>query len=231
MAQADFDKANQSYQREQYKEAIQGYQKLLNDGQESAELHFNLGNCYYKLHEVAPAIYHYEKALQLNPNDREIQTNLVYANKRTIDDIKVIPKVGFHQLIGSYTSALKPSSWGIWAIVLSFMAVGLFIGFYLSYVGLFKRLYFIGMMCLLLGVAVTTIAGFYEQNRIDSMHPAIVFDETAPVKSEPKASAPDAFVLHAGTKVEVLETLANWRKIELSDETTGWIDADKLKEL
>ena len=39
----------------------------LKSGKESAEVYFNLGNAYYKLNRVAPAIYNYEKSLQLKP--------------------------------------------------------------------------------------------------------------------------------------------------------------------
>jgi len=46
----------------------------------------------------------------------------------------------------------------------------------------------------------------------------IVFAETASVKSEPKITATDAFVLHEGTKVYILESIANWKKVELTDE-------------
>lgn len=45
------------------------------------------------------------KALQLSPNDQEIQTNLDFARKMAIDDIKIIPKVGFQKMIADFTSA------------------------------------------------------------------------------------------------------------------------------
>jgi hypothetical protein len=41
-------------------------------------------NCYYKLNKVAPAIYSYEKALVLSPNDKEILNNLKFAQKELL---------------------------------------------------------------------------------------------------------------------------------------------------
>jgi len=38
-------------------------------------------------------------------------------------------------------------------------------------------------------------------------------------------------VLHEGTKVFVLETLDNWKKIQLTDKTQGWIEKDAIREL
>jgi tetratricopeptide (TPR) repeat protein len=64
---------------------------VLKTNQHSSELYFNLGNCYYKLNKVAPAIYSYEK-VSAESNDKEILNNLKFAQKRTIDEVKVIPK-------------------------------------------------------------------------------------------------------------------------------------------
>ena len=87
------------------------------------------------------------------------------------------------------------------------------------------------MFVVLLGITLSVSAGIFEQNRLENEKPAIVFAETAPVKSEPKTASPDAFILHEGTKVYILESIANWKKIELTDETTGWIESSAIKEL
>ena len=109
LAQTAFEKGNQYYAKENYQAAISSFESVVNSGKQSAELFFNLGNCYYKLHKVAPAIYNYEKALLLSPNDIEIKTNLEFARKMAIDDIKVIPKVGFSKLIGKNIYDVVPA--------------------------------------------------------------------------------------------------------------------------
>ena len=48
-AQSKFDVANGLYQKNDFKGAAQLYESVLQSGEESAELHYNLGNCYYKL--------------------------------------------------------------------------------------------------------------------------------------------------------------------------------------
>lgn len=74
-------------------------------------------------------------------------------------------------------------------------------------------------------------ASWFEKEQDDSVQPAIVFAEVISVKNEPRENATDAFVLHEGTKVFVLEKLDNWKKIQLTDETEGWIMSDAIKEL
>jgi tetratricopeptide (TPR) repeat protein len=231
LAQTAFETGNQFYQKENYQAAINSYESILNSGKHSAEVYFNLGNCYYKLNKVAPAIYNFEKALLLNPNDKDIQTNLDFARKTTIDDIKVVPKVGFQKLIQDVTSKYHYDTWAWITVTLAFVFLFFFVGYYFSQTTLLKRVFFIGMFLFLLAIVVSVSSAIYEKNHYENEKPAIVFAEITTVKSEPKNSSPDAFVLHEGAKVYVLESIANWKKIELTDETTGWIQADAIKEL
>jgi tetratricopeptide (TPR) repeat protein len=230
-AQKAFEQGNQFYQKEKYQEAIKSYESVLASGKQSAELYFNLGNSYYKLHKVAPAIYNLEKALQLNPSDADIQTNLDFARKMAIDDIKEVPKVGFNKLLQDLTSSYHFDTWAWIAVILSFVFLGFFAAYYYSPTAFKKRMYFTAMFLVLLGITISFSSGMYEKNRTSKEKPAIVFAEKVEVKSEPKASSPNAFILHEGTKVNVLESIANWKKIQLADETTGWIESESIKEL
>lgn len=230
-AQNAFEKGNQSYQKENFQEAITHYESVLASGKHSAEIYFNLGNCYYKLHKIGPAIYNYEKASLLNPNDIEIKTNLDFARKMTIDDIKIIPKVGFNKLIEDFTANYYYDTWAWIAVVFAFVFLGFFIGYYFSGTAFKKRIYFVGMFLFLVGITISVFAGIYEKNRISNDKPAILFAETASVKGEPKPNASETILLHEGTKVYVIESIANWKKIQLTDETTGWIREDAIKEL
>ena len=231
LAQTAFDQGNKFYEKENYQAAIKSYQSVVNTGKQSAELYFNLGNCYYKIQKVAPAIYNYEKALLLSPNDTEIITNLEFARKMAIDDIKVIPKVGFSKLIQDFTAKYYYDTWAWIAVAFAFLFLLFFVGYYFSHSTVLKRVFFFGMFFWLLGIGLSTASGFYEKGRVDNERPAIVFAETASVKSEPKITATDAFVLHEGTKIYILESIANWKKVELTDETTGWIEENAIKEI
>lgn len=230
-AQTAFDQGNKYYEKENYEAAISSYESVVNSGKQSAELYFNLGNCYYKLHKVAPAIYNYEKALLLSPNDAEIKTNLEFARKMTIDDIKVIPKVGFNKLIQDFTAKYYYDTWAWIAVGFAFLFLLFFVGYYFSQTTVLKRIFFFGMFVWLIGIGLSTASGFYEKGRMDNERPAIVFAENAPLKSEPKSGGQDAAVLHEGTKVYILESIANWKKVELTDETTGWIEDSSIKEI
>ena len=75
----------QEYRQGKYLEAADTYKKMLTEGQESAQLYYNLGNCYYKLGENTQAILNYERALLLNPADRDARYNLQMAQSQAVD--------------------------------------------------------------------------------------------------------------------------------------------------
>ena len=231
LAQNGFEKGNALYQKGEYEAAISAYESVLNGKQQSAEVYFNLGNCYYKLNKVAPAIYNYEKALVFHPNDSEIRNNLKFAQKMTIDEIKEVPKVGFAKLLRDFTAIFHYDSWAWIAVSLSTLFLLFFVGYYFSQITLWKRIFFIGMFVLVFLILISVLAAIFEKDHDVNERPAIIFAEVAEVKGEPKASSSDVFVLHEGTKVYIKETLDNWRKVELTDGSEGWMESSSLKEV
>ncbi|MEY2693305.1 MAG: hypothetical protein RIT03_1696 [Bacteroidota bacterium] len=231
LAKTGFEEGNDWYKKGDYNQAILAYQSVLENHKESADLYFNLGNCYYKLNKVAPAIYNYEKALYLNPTDAEIQNNLKFAHKMTIDEIKVVPKVGFAQMLHEQMSVFHYDSWAWIAVCFSFVFLACFIGYYFSPYAAKKRLFFVGMFVFLILLFVAIISAVVEKKYSTSEHPAIVFAEMASVKSEPKSGSSEVVLLHEGAKVFVLDSLDNWKKIQLTDGTDGWINQDLIKQV
>jgi tetratricopeptide (TPR) repeat protein len=223
-AQNSFEKGNTLYKNGEYQQAIDVYESIIKeDKQQSAELYFNLGNSYYKLNKVAPSIYNYENPETLN--------NLKFAKKLTIDEIKEVPKVGFAKLIQNFTGIFNYNTWAKISVAIAFVFLLCFIGYYFSQLTLSKRIYFIGMFILLVALFLSVAAGMSEKDHFDNDRPAIVFAEISEVRSEPQKAGSPIFLLHEGAKVYVKETLLNWKKIELTDGTEGWIDSSTIKEV
>jgi tetratricopeptide (TPR) repeat protein len=226
-----FEKGNELYRKEKYAEAAAEYEKVLHTKKESAELYFNLGNSYYKLNKVAPVIYNYEKALLLNPGDADIENNLKFAHKMMIDEVKEVPRAGFKKLIHDFTSACSYDCWAWIAVALAVTFLLAFCGYYFSGTTIYKRIFFIAMFVIALGIVLSILSAVFEKERNTNERPAIVFSGIASVKSEPKSSAADASVLHEGTKVYVLETLDNWKRVTLPDGSNGWMESEAIKEI
>ena len=213
------------YQNGKYAEAAKAYESVLGANKESVELYFNLGNCYYKLQKTAPAIYNYEKALVLDPSNKDALNNIKFAQKQTIDEIKVIPKVGFAKLLRDFTGIYPFDTWAYISVGFAFLFLLFFIGYYFSQIVAVKRIFFVGMFVILLLLVMSVSAAFFEKSHFDNERPAIVFAEVCRRKKRTSKRKSTTFVLHAGTKVYVEETLGYWKKIQLTDGTEGWIDS------
>ena len=151
---ATFKTANELYNKEKFSEAIQSFESIVNQGRESADLYFNIANCYYKLGKVAPAIYYYEKALLLNPDNEAIQTNLSFAQKMAIDDIKILPEVGFKKILKEYTRVFHYDTWAWIAVFIAFLSLLSFLGYYFGTTVLLKRTFFTLFLLFLVGIGI-----------------------------------------------------------------------------
>ncbi|WP_431157264.1 tetratricopeptide repeat protein [Winogradskyella poriferorum] len=224
-----FEEANALYNDGKFAEAIDKYESILDSDVHSAELYFNLANANYKLNNIAPSVYYYEKALLLNPNDEEIKNNLAFAQNMTIDAIDKVPDVGFSKIIKNFVNTLSSDTWAIIAVIGVFIFVLLFLLYHFSQATSRKRLAFVVSIASLF-IAILSVVMAFQKVRLDAKkNPAIVFAQESRVKSDPNKSSEEVFRLHEGTKVQVLETYEDWNKIQLADNSVGWIQSQDIK--
>jgi tetratricopeptide (TPR) repeat protein len=227
--EALFKSASEAYNEGDYNKAVASYLKILENGKHSAALYFNLGNAYYKLNKIAPSIYYYEKALLLTPNDREIKENLAFAQNMTLDAVEKLPETGFARLYNNAREWMSFDQWSFAAIVFVLLFVISYIAFYYLKYTYQKRLAFITSITSLLLSLISLVIAFILYTDFNAQEPAIVFAEEVVVRSEPNSRGAQAFVLHEGTKVEVVDQLNDYKKIQLLDGKTGWIPASEIK--
>jgi tetratricopeptide (TPR) repeat protein len=224
-----FVSANNLYKEGKIEQAIETYKKIESQNLVSAELYYNLGNCYYKLNKVGPSIYNYEKALQIDPLNEEVKNNLIFAKRLAIDSIEELPASFLQKFNKNYLQKLSYNQWAILVVFLSFLGSILFLLFYFADVPSRKRLYFstsiISFLLLITSLLITYNQYATSKNTIE----AIIFSEKTDVKNAPTFNSEDVFTLHEGTKVFVLDGVDNWKKIKLADGKIGWIIADELK--
>jgi tetratricopeptide (TPR) repeat protein len=229
--EALFNRATESYNNGDYEKAIANYSEILENGQHSAALYFNLGNAYYKLNQIAPSIYNYEKALLLAPSDKEIKNNLAYARNMTLDAIEVLPETGLLKIYKSITGIMTFDQWSYTAVVFMILFVLLYIAFYYFNYATKKRIAFIASIASLFISILAVVFAFIQRNDFEADQPAIVFDNEVQIKAEPNKRSEAIFVLHEGTKVNVQDELNEWKKIRLVDGKTGWLTSESIKML
>ncbi len=224
-----FEKGNSSYNEGVYETAKISYEQILENGETSAALYYNLANAHYKLNNLAPSIYYYEKALQLDPNDSDIKNNLAIAQNLVIDDVAVQQSSGIVDIWQNSINIFGYNAWGWAAIIFSFGFAILFVLYYFSNKSLVKRVLFsFSIVCIFLAV-FSMIFAFQQKGIMSNNDYAIIFSQEAPVRDEPTLRSAESFYLHEGTKVKVLETYQNWIKFELPNGLQGWMDKSEVK--
>lgn len=224
-----FDKGNSAYNEGNYEAAKNSYEEILENGETSAGLYYNLANSHYKLNNIAPSIYYYEKALQLDPNDKDIRNNLAIAQSLVIDDISAPQTSGILGFWQDSVSVLGYNGWGWAAIIFSFGFAIIFVIYYFSNKTLLKRILFsFSIVCIFFAV-FSLVFAFQQKSNISNNNYAIVFSNEAAVRDEPTLRSSESFYLHEGTKIKVLETYQNWIKFELPNGLQGWMDKSEIK--
>jgi tetratricopeptide (TPR) repeat protein len=220
--------ANDFYIKGDYANAIKNYEQVLNSGNESAELYFNLGNAYYKSKKIDFSILNYERAKLLNPGDEDINFNLELARTYTIDKINTMPEFFLSVWIKSVSHIFSSNLWAYFSLTVFIFTLVAFL-FYLfsSSIGIKKIFFWLGII--LLAISLTGFIFSYQQKSLlTNRDMAIITNAAIPVKSSPDESGTDLFVLHEGTKVQVIDKAQNWLYIRLADGNKGWIEKTAL---
>lgn len=224
-----FKAGNDHYAQGRYQEAIDTYKRILDQKVASAELYFNMANAHYKLNNVAPTVYYYEKALQLAPSDPDIRNNAAFAENMKIDAIEPLPENTLQEWINSVLGLLTSEGWAKATVFFVFLFVISFLGYYFAFGAGRKRFLFItAMLSIILGITSLSFA-YTAFAKAKQDNPAIVFTPEVEIKSEPNLASTQAFILHEGTKVFVLEEVNDWNRIKLIDGKTGWIPKSDIK--
>lgn len=226
-----FEQGKQQYKSDKYQEAINNWMRIVKAGEHSSALYYNIANAHYKLNSIGPSIYYYEKALQLAPNDNEILNNLSFAQNATVDAIEPLPKTIFAKWDATLSSWLTFNGWA-WVTVISAMLFALLLlMYYFSVYTTKKRLSFVGAILSFIIILIGLTMSFRNYNKQVKDQPAIIFAESSNIKSDPSLKSETSFILHEGTKVQIIAEDEDWYRIIIADGKDGWIHQIDLKVL
>ena len=222
--------ADSLYAKENYKAAVTMYQKLVDKDGVAPELYYNMGNCYYKLDEIAKSILNYERAQLLDPSDGDIKTNLALARGKTADKVTPPSQMFFISWWKELTNMMKISDWMLVAFTtFVLMLAGILVYAFMTTVRYRKIGAYGAMACLVVSI-VANLSALSQYLTIIHRDYAIVMAPAVTVKSSPSGSSTDLFVIHEGTKVEILDsTMKEWREVKLEEGKVGWIHVSDME--
>jgi tetratricopeptide (TPR) repeat protein len=215
--------AEKAYDSKKYKAAITCYEQLIHEGYKSYQLYYNIANAYYRNNDLGKAIYYYELARKINPNDEDIRINLAIASANTIDKIESKENFFISAVKTNVLSSFTTGTWAWMTIILLLFAALLFFVFVNSTILIVKRSSFLLSCILAVSFVVTYSLGYSSlQAKIENKF-AIVTAKEVKIMNEPTVSAIAKFSLHEGTKIRVVENNGEWILIKLDNGNEGWV--------
>ena len=227
-----WNSANNAYVEGLWEDAISGYDMIAGLGLESAALYCNTGNAYFKSGNISKAILNYERALKLDPSYEDARYNLELSNNMIQDRIDPVPDFILKVWAKDLCWLMDSDGWAVAFIIMFALMLAMILLFVLSPSVAGRRTgFFTGIVFLLLAIMSLSFS-LWQKNDYMKSDKAIVMRPVSSVKSSPSSEASqDLFVLHEGTKVDILDQVGSWSNIELADGRQGWIrtfDIEKI---
>ena len=230
-AGALFKKANEFYAKSQYKDALSLYQQIIDGNYQSAVVYFNMGNAEFKMGDIPSALLYYEKAHKLSPGDEDINFNLRFVNLKTTDKIDAAPEFFLSRWWQAFILSFSAKVLSVWSIIFVLLGSGfLILYFFAGSVAVKKSAFYAAFALLFLGVLSIFMAN-RQLSYFDDHKQAIVFSNSVNVKSGPVDKSGTLFVIHEGTKVNIIDTNNDWLKVSLANGNEGWIKTADVKEI
>lgn len=227
-----FLEGNRLYQEGDFQGALASYQRIEEAGYESGPLFYNMGNTYFKLSQLGPAILYYERAHRLMPGDDDLRANLDLARSLTRDEVTPLPGFLPFRIARWWVYLLSPAAL-IWIVGLSYIVATVWL--LLVILRPTQRLAYwgrwgaagAGLLTLVFGATLLARSlGLGDPPR------AVVMAEAVDVQSAPSADpALQVFVVHEGTTVRIDRRSNEWAEVALEDGQVGWVRLADLEEI
>jgi hypothetical protein len=221
-------KADLAYEQGELDQAIILYDSLTREYR-SLELEYNLGNAYFRNKKIPLSILHFERALRLAPADVDVLHNLALARTLTVDRVESGAGSGLTEWWVGKLLLVGESTWAWIGVLMAFLFAGFIALFYWRKESNIRQV-FIGLagLSLLLCIFFSTFS-FSARNAMSARDAALIMIPKVDVVSAPNETATKLFVLHEGTKVNVVQEDAIWLNIALPNGLIGWVRKSEVE--
>lgn len=226
-----WQRANTFYLQGQYDSALVYYRQVNASGIKDGALFYNMGNCYYRLGETAPAVLYFEKALHADPGDRLTADNLALALARVQTPVAPAKPIFFISWWENWVLLLSPQFWS-WLMLLLFLA-GLGMIYMLG--GKKRQIRFAGrwMSIILVAFLLSATMTFFSYSARNSSDKAVVMVPDTPFFSRLSAAtggqaAEATGRLPEGAVLHIREKRKAYCSVTLPNGSQGWVSGEAL---
>jgi hypothetical protein len=220
-------KANNFYKQKAYDSAAYYYEQVAALHSQEAEVYYNLGNTYYRLNQIGPAVLNYERALHIRPSYKEAEDNLALTQSRIVNRIAPIQEIFFLNWWYNISAGHLAGTWAMISLMIFIVAIGLLIAKKFNKIPTLPV-----QVYLALGIVWIILLSFAiaaSGNKADSGK-AVVMETDVPMYTAPNQSKAQNMVPE-GTTVELLGKKSTWAEVKLPDGRTGWVERRSLAKI
>lgn len=220
--EAAWTRGNEAYLKGDYQAAVAAYQQIDRDGIVSADLCYNLGVAHFRLGNLGRAVWAFERALALEPDDEDARFNLQQARKllarRAEDKIEGAEREPtWIRLV-----TLLPTSAATWLFVIVYCAAFALL-FVRRRAAEDARAPLSAAAALAFGAAALAGVLLLGHVVLDRIPFGIILPDVVSVKEGADLNYRTSFELHAGLKVRLLEQDGEWMRVRLANGLEGWV--------
>ncbi len=219
--------ADSLYTKGEYRVAAAAYSELTKKVR-SAELYYNLGNCYYRLNEFPQARYAYEQAYVISPSNKDVRNNL----KLTISKIKTneAKSQSFISVwIHDFCYWFSIGEWLFTALFCFALFLASFLVYYFGRTIRIRKVAFFVSFAFFVVAAVSFVCAVVQTDNMENPSQAIVL-ETADVRQSPTLNAGTIKQILPGTKIELIDesVVEGWRQVSIGGDRKGWVRSSSI---
>lgn len=212
------------YGEGRYQEALERFRSLL-PRYDNWKIHYNIGNCLFKLQQTLEAKLAYARAWKTAPGNPSVRRNLQVVNARLGFEDELL-KQSFLERVLAGVDRIVPLNLSALMLVLSLLLLNVSVFFWMR-----RRLVRPARYLFLISLVLAVFFGIhtaYAKESLTRSDLAVVQEAGVSVYSGPGEHHTALFSLPGGLIVRIREEGANWMRVTAGKEVSGWIRPEWL---
>lgn len=236
----DYDQqADSAYAADNFALAEELYLKAAGEQGTSSTLFYNLGNTYYRQGNLGKAIVNYERALKLDPSNADARANLEFVKGKITDKAPDSSSV-IGKAIDTVINAFHADAWAWIALAMFTLFIGAAAAYLFSEAILIRKTAFFGGLVVFVLTVCAVSVSFVAANRTGADNFAIILPPAAQLSTSPRearSQSEQAFLLHEGTKVEIIDSVSSpgeggkWLEVRVPTGERAWVKSADVERI
>lgn len=231
-------KADSAYMNDDFAEASRLYLEAADSVGTSSDLYYNIGNSFYRQNKLGMAILYYERAIRLNPLNKDAQTNLAFANTKITDE-PGDRGMFISNTVNGFAQKFPANYWAALALTSFIILLGAIAIYIFSSSIPMRKTGFFGAFILLALCVLSNIFASIATRYSTSHNEAIVIEPSTLLSTSPrvpKDRSEEAMLLHEGTKVSIVDSVSTrtdsvttrWYDVRVDNDHRAWIQGKDI---